>query len=512
MERLFRFLTITALATLATTAIAWKPTTHVMLADIALADALDDGKVTIQRVDGTKIGDFDVEPELLEALRGAKAQYRAGVLGPDAFPDTATGQSAIHPGDDPRQGGTEGDAPGEGADAWIRYLFLSSRGESKEVRAWVAGFMTHAVGDLFAHTFVNHYAGGEFEVGPNATRHIVLESYVGKRAAPVTDYTVKINGVEKFMAEKLCIAGPGSELSRLLVGPGASKSPIKFFADLRAELVAEVEAYDKQSAGQKLTFETKHPGRNRYIKEWVKDIDAGLRAWPDFSMRLAVPVMFTPTGFDQAAAKAEVKRFSDRHLLSMLGLPDAAGSMRRAAETIANAILPKALLDEIARMEKDFLNNLCQAAFGISIEDAEAYVKNPESSFDEVLGPGSAGSTQAHRITLSEFNEKVLGIHDAGYEEPDLRWHWKAFPPAYNTVTLTKISFLSAGYVNKILEILVPGQGPRLQPTGHVLLGFQNSLDDDNQWHVNQGKLIFEVAGCYSQLFAPQIGEVRPDR
>src|SRR5262249_54144812 len=80
-------------------AFAWKPTTHVYLAEVALGDALDDGKVTIFAVDYQngklrtdaagrpfKIGDYAVNPAMLDAIRQYPAQFRAGVLGPDAYP------------------------------------------------------------------------------------------------------------------------------------------------------------------------------------------------------------------------------------------------------------------------------------------------------------------------------------------------------------------------------------------------------------------------------------------
>lgn len=56
-------------------ALAWKPTTHVYLAERALEDALDNGKITINRagagtgeIVGT-IGEYPVAPDILEAIQ-----------------------------------------------------------------------------------------------------------------------------------------------------------------------------------------------------------------------------------------------------------------------------------------------------------------------------------------------------------------------------------------------------------------------------------------------------------
>src|SRR5262249_30738470 len=83
---------------------AWKPKTHVYLAKRAYDEAYTAGKVAIYAtnyaqgtVTPTKIGDFEVDPVLLRALRGNPEKYYAGVIGPDAYPDILTGQMRIHP-------------------------------------------------------------------------------------------------------------------------------------------------------------------------------------------------------------------------------------------------------------------------------------------------------------------------------------------------------------------------------------------------------------------------------
>ena len=510
-----RFAAIVGLATLFASAWAWKPTTHVFLAESAIADALDDGKVSIYRVDAKtgkmleKIGDYPVDPAILKAIKENREQFRSGVLGPDAYPDILTGQSAIHPGVDPQTGGSRGDDPLEGSDAWLQYLWKDSQKEKPAVRAWVAGFMTHAAGDLFAHTFINEFAGGEFEIGPNALKHVVLEGYLDKRCQPVADYKIKLDGVAPYIYTKLCKIDQGSALSKLLVGEGAQKSPIVFFNDLRAKVMAEKVAYDKLSVGDQVSYNVAHPGRAQYIRAWIRDIDSGLKAWPEFSQRLAVHLMFNPNGMQSALAKAEVKKFADTHLLSMLGLPDAVGKSRAFFEQIALAILTPEMRQKIRDYEKAFLDDMCQQAFGYSLDYIEKRARNPESYFDEVLGPTSKGAEAARKISLKDFNQTVLGISDEAFAIPTQKWDWKSFPPAYNTVTLTKLSLLAPESVNQIILDLTPGKAnlPKLEAGGNVLLGYQNSLDNDNQWHANHGKLIFVAAGVYDQLFMNQIGE-----
>ena len=73
---------------------AFKPYTHVVAAQPALADVVDDGRVTI---DGRE---YAVSPAVVQALRDWPSYYQAGVIGPDGFPDLTFGQSTIHPGTD----------------------------------------------------------------------------------------------------------------------------------------------------------------------------------------------------------------------------------------------------------------------------------------------------------------------------------------------------------------------------------------------------------------------------
>src|SRR5262249_27260565 len=122
----------------ATPALAWKPKTHVYLAEIAYKDAVDDGFFTIYETDyqtGTVkrnsdgspvvIGKYPVNPAVLAALRSNPAHFRAGVLGPDAYPDIATGQQIIHPAGKKGNGETEADLNrgGPGPDEWLRHLW-----------------------------------------------------------------------------------------------------------------------------------------------------------------------------------------------------------------------------------------------------------------------------------------------------------------------------------------------------------------------------------------------------
>jgi hypothetical protein len=181
MRRAFsRTLGLAVLAMLAPAmpAEAWKPYTHNTSAEAAYLDATDDGFV------GVLGRSYPVPANVVTALRNWPQFYNAGVIGPDGFPDLTYGQSVIHPSQ---------------TGAWLRHVLhraqlaqndpAYSAAEKQQILAFSYGFLTHAAGDLWGHTFVNDFARGVFpgvseiltdaERAAIAVRHIVVEGYIG---------------------------------------------------------------------------------------------------------------------------------------------------------------------------------------------------------------------------------------------------------------------------------------------------------------------------------------------
>lgn len=203
---------------------AWKPVTHVYLAQEAWEDAKD-GKVTLYRVDyetgaiGAPLGEFAVSPDLLAAIRAYPAAYFAGVIGPDAYPDMVTGQMRVHPPGRGARNDPDLNENGPGTPPWLSKLWTVAftREPLPQVKAFVAGYLAHAAGDVFAHTYINGFTGGIFDLkSSNGLKHVVLEGYVEKRTPalrPIQDprssardpYDVVAalgvaNGVDRFIA------------------------------------------------------------------------------------------------------------------------------------------------------------------------------------------------------------------------------------------------------------------------------------------------------------------------
>jgi len=146
---------------------------HLYIAEQVWQD-LSDCRVSIRGAD------FAVPPEACRAIRANKGEFLAGALGPDVFPDVLIGQSIVHPG---VTGGWQ-------ASDWLNHLLSNARADDQLAFAW--GYAMHFAGDTFAHSYVNNYAGGIFEIGADRTkaielRHFRLEKYIDQRLDYSTD-------------------------------------------------------------------------------------------------------------------------------------------------------------------------------------------------------------------------------------------------------------------------------------------------------------------------------------
>jgi hypothetical protein len=162
-------------------AVAWDPKVHVEIGKEAVADVLDNGKVTIAGAE------YTVHPKIVAALTNHIAYYNAGVVGPDGFPDSIMGQFVQH---------------AESNATWVtRVLDMAWQAqgsasytavEQSQILAFAYGYMSHSTGDHWAHTLVNEFTEGVapgFVKGAvslgtdgrdlgNMLRHLMTEAYI----------------------------------------------------------------------------------------------------------------------------------------------------------------------------------------------------------------------------------------------------------------------------------------------------------------------------------------------
>jgi len=497
-------------------AYAWKPTMHVYLGEQALKDALDDGKVTIQRADYQRgeitgeVGTYAVDRDILAALQTNAAQYRAGILGPDAYPDILTGQQVIHP--DTRDTGIAG-----GSNAWLQYLWNQSTvagNNTPAIKAFTVGYLTHAAGDMYGHTFINNFSGGSFAITPpagpeNAIKHIVLEGYVDKRldqrALSSDFFNASINGVDNFIYKSMIDARPGTFLDSQLLrqgGGGTDLSVPRIYSTLRKNLEADItksrRAADACSWWDPTCSATYLKLRASYEEAWRDDIDSGLRAWPAVSHEVAKALFFNPArSADTQRAEDVLQRYVTDHLISMSGAPDFVGLTIGITNDIINAITPDFLLQPIRQLKEDLLNSMLKSAIGMSKQELKEYLTSPDKYFDQVMNRGSG-----ENVNLQRFNSAYLRINDSGYTNPSEAFDYRKVPAAYNTVTMSKLILLSQSEVNRLLSDL--GSSARLNQA-NAMLGFIQTLDGDNQWQ--RGMVVAQNCDAYRKVFMQQAGE-----
>lgn len=124
--------------------------THLYIGQQVLVDAAD-CYLTLEGVPTPR----KIPDEVCDALKNHPGAFLAGVIGPDAFPDIIIGQSYIHPGT------TDGRKSAD----WFEILLQSA--QSPEEIAFAYGNLVHASSDIFAHSYVNNYSGGVFQIMEN---------------------------------------------------------------------------------------------------------------------------------------------------------------------------------------------------------------------------------------------------------------------------------------------------------------------------------------------------------
>jgi hypothetical protein len=476
-----------------------------------LDDALDDGKVTIYRVNYENgqildpIGDYNVDQLTLQALREYKAQFLAGVLGPDVYPDIITGQSAIHPHNDRANYVNSAGS----SDAWLRYIWDKAEADNTlPVRAFAIGYLTHGAGDSYAHTFVNYFAGGPFEPGRNAIKHIILESYIGDRAPTLDPYVVSIEGVEDFIAKTLVIAEPESDLMRLLEStnkPATKGTPVRLalipltFSKLRNALKRSLQQGRVDSR------------RADHTRKWISYIDDGLKDWVRLSDDIGQALFHNDKGeADFERARKLVEEYNNEHLVRMMYGP--VGELKvRLEKPIRDMLDP--LREKVRKERNRILKALFKKILKQDWDEFKEYYTNPAKYLESKLNdPDWCGphSKKPRGQCISHSNlDRLLGVTHNGSD----KFNHLDFAPAYNTILMTKLLLLGEAEMNRLLQDLGAtagyGEGAvRMRPP-NAMLGFNQSLDGSNQWVANEAhnRMALVRGVVYDQIFKKQIGE-----
>lgn len=453
---------------------AWKPNTHMFAANLAVQPILD-GQNSIL-IDGQS---YAVDPRIAEAIRNQPTYYRGGVVGPDGFPDIFVGQSRIHPDNRAHNGAEPGGGAGPGhsfSHEWLRHVYEAGwvyynahNGDAagQQALAFTYGYLTHAAGDMWGHTFVNEFARGIFPDFTDilnldiAVRHIIVEGYIGNRT-PQTD---------------LALQSPSEFIYLTLIADGAHGGFVDsagqdarslgrgiifdFFFDLKDTVASERDAL--------LPFVILDPVTLIpvifFCDAWVDDLQDGLTAWvPELSQPVATALF---TNDDFGAAGDVASDFVTNRVLSMIGFPDFVVAVIQALEFFSDLIEP---LKEAA---KELRNFVLKQALGIDIEEIKAFLTNPDTfinSTDPIINLGAGTSQKLDALMAAENN--LLNEQQ--------------FKALHNTTNLSSLILLDANGLDQLLfnHRVGPLYANLPAEKQNAMLGFIRSLDANHQWRL----------------------------
>ena len=164
---------------------------HFWIGQQVINDVQDDGKITLAG------RSYEVDEQIRRAIIDHPDRFRMGNLGPDVFPDPVVGQTTTHPGL----------KKGWKTDEWLKHLITSANSPDEVAMAF--GFVAHAAGDVFAHTYVNAYAGDVFILTDDERdverRHFVLEKYIEALTPCPTDNSGSVANSQQDSERRLTI-------------------------------------------------------------------------------------------------------------------------------------------------------------------------------------------------------------------------------------------------------------------------------------------------------------------
>lgn len=421
-----------ATLTLAPTAFGWKGPTHLFAAEHALLD-VQDGSMVIPDASGDPAKAVTVPAHglIAEALRRYPDAYRAGVIGPDAFPDLVTGQTLVHP--------ETGDSI---TDEWLAYLWEQAWrpswtlfatdtpvNDDERMRAisFATGFLAgHAAGDMWAHTMINapDFAAGVFpslsedlENARIAVKHVVIEAYIEKHTPgyePIAPRTYSLDAPDAFVATTLVMSDFAQSHGRHpVLGPFVDR--YEQLHRERRELLFDREHQDCIAPSAGNCTEVPHDGHVHHVcveegcignpldapinvlelpgnlatvaflEAWLEDLEDGIVGYITMSERIARE-MHTGKHLDRAEIVDAVNDWVYGHALSMLGLPDFVGDGVLWTQDVLETLLAPLVL-----------------CTGPVWTDARQ---------DEVFGSFFEGACDLHDLLEEEVTELAEGVAD----------------------------------------------------------------------------------------------------
>ncbi len=502
-----------------TPAYAWKVKTHVYSANLIIDEInKNNGYVEIK-----PFGKFQVAPEYRDLIRVYPDFYRAGAIGPDLFSDIIIGQTIIHTGNDMYTSGelievfwdaaknlpeySPSDVqrmidvsisstipidkynPKNPNDPANQYLRVDNKMQAK---AFMLGYMAHAAGDYFGHSYVNHWAGGTWpNVADGLTqaekdiirKHSVIEAYVDSMIPQEykSDSKNAIKIPQRFIFDNMLVTG-NVNISNMAnddrraekFGSNGDLAPhLDLFFTIRDALRKRINKINKNASGNildKIVYGVSLQfAQKAYCEAWIEDIDKGLGAWVAANERAARQMIAENGNMDKYFD--ELKKWADKHALSMLGAPDVAVDITRAIGSISDFIdelLPEVVVEAIEKAKKNLINFMIKESTGIDIEEYKKLLNPPLSDLtsDKIFPSGSF-----HKLNqeMGNFNTSTDSSN-------------QTFIPFANTLTLMKLTLIGEAGIQELRNRAGSSSTNKLPWYTDTITEFIYNLDYGYNW------------------------------
>ena len=530
-------------------ALAWKPKTHLFTAAVAIKEILGGPDSNYVTIDGKR---YEVNPAIAQAIRSYPEHYFGGVVGPDGFPDIIFGQTIIHPDnrcdanaladldvEESEEACGQEEVDGKTfTDEWLQFIYDEARiyynrcnkalrpGEDKEVwvlsehcpdapgavLAFMYGYLTHAAGDVWGHTFVNEFARGVFpsilddEADRGiALRHLIVEGYVGEHTFGSRSGLEGLNNIHGLDAptgyknsdENIDYGGfiystfiINNEARRLARG-----SHFDNLLSLRKKLV-ELRPHVEPTSEicflpDPFTGQSNCELARVYIDGRINVIDDGLKEWPRMSLRVANELFFKD---DPGAALDHAGDFAEDFLLRMIGVPGKVLAILNKLDEYSDFLAALAELNPIKILKRE----LIEKATGIDVVAWEDYIKNPASYVNcDEFPPGLEPRLQIKLDPTTSLNlDGEIGItstHSYPCNPPKPpsmdsieKFNHSEFAAAENTIVLSRLLLLEHSELNKFLSDHhvgeIYGRPEYPEYLDNAMLGFIRTIDGNHQW------------------------------
>lgn len=439
---------------------AWKVKTHNYSANLILEEITTIGggnKVYIP-----PFGQFEIAPEFATALRKYPNAYRAGSLGPDAYPDIYVGQGYIHPEDNRTSG------------EWIKLMIqdalsLPENSDKRyEVIAFLLGYMTHYSGDLFGHTYINQIANGAYPALTDLAdptkaeaalsiilKHITSEGVIDSKipAQYGQGQYIKIDAPNDFVLNSFVYNGTKDNgLSSKYYGMEAPEH-FKYLVELRTYVKNKADYYRAYGNSSNIFDYAENTVICNYLDAWLDDIDRAINEWINVSERIANGLISNGSESDLDVAINEIKNWFHSYgkylsaapdvLIDALGLP---GDVAKFFSEKLGITVLQDLYEEFTQYIDDLIKDFMIYNVAGLTEEQVQQIKEAFSKPTLILGEEVLIKMDED---MKNFSTGQLALQ-------------QEFAPFYNTLTMVKLILIGPDGYKKLIE-----RSKNLENTGY---------------------------------------------